>query len=117
MSRFVAAHLSEEHLCGESRSGPDPMRFDWPGLTLEGGAEVQTSVSPAQVRWPRYPAMSGGACSVRVLSGGYSESTGARHEGDLGAGLSGFESIRGCAHGSSNITIADIGGAAPLHRA
>jgi hypothetical protein len=116
VSRFVAAHIREELLCGESRSGPDPMRVDWPGLTREGGAEVQTSASPAQGRSPGHPAMSGGACSVRMLSGGHSESTGARLEGDLGAGHRGSNRSDGCAHGSSNTTIAEIGGA-PLHRA
>lgn len=116
VSRFVAAHLSEELLCGESRSGPDPMRFDWPGLTLEGGRRGANFGVTRPGKVAMLPGISGGACSVWVSSGGHSESTGARLEGDLGAGSSGFESIRGCAHGS-NITIADIGGAAPLHRA
>jgi hypothetical protein len=41
-----------------------------------------------------------------------SSSTGARHEGDLGAGHSGFESIQGPC--SWIVGIAEVGGAAPL---
>jgi hypothetical protein len=71
------------------------MGFDWPGPRR--GAGVQTSASVKDATPP-------GNVRRSLLRQGVvrwsSSSTGARHEGDLGAGLSGFESIQGRARGS-----------------